>query len=139
VAVTQDVDPAEIKRAGDTYGLVHHAAAAAVTQLAGVLKGSAGMAGTDNGAHEWASKYDPLCGGRGGASGVMEAASASVIAAGQCTDLLHATAVNHSNGDEQSAINAPNAPAFPPDSVPVFPVPAIPSAEDGHGDVPDWW
>jgi len=74
-----------------------------------------------------------------GASGVMEAASASVIAAGQCTDLLHATAVNHSNGDEQSAINAPNAPAFPPDSVAVFPVPAIPSAEGGHGYVPDWW
>ncbi|MEN4487818.1 HNH/ENDO VII family nuclease [Mycolicibacterium cosmeticum] len=118
---------------------MHDAAASAVTALAGVLKGSAGMAGTDNGGHEWALKYDPFCGGRDGAAGVMEQATMAVIAAGQCADLLHATAVNHSNADEQSAVNSPNAPAFPPDSVPMFPVPAIPSAEGGHADVPEWW
>jgi hypothetical protein len=62
-----------------------------------------------------------------------------VIAAGQVSDLLHATAVNHANGDQQSAINNPNAPAIPPDGVPVFLEPEIPSAEGGHGDVPGWW
>ncbi len=137
--MTQDVDPAAIKTAGDAYGRVAAAAAAAVNQLAGVLKGTAGMAGTDNGAHAWASKYDPLCGGRAGTSGVMEAASTAVIAAGQCADLLHATAVNHSNADVRSAVNSPNAPAVLPGAVPTFRVPAIPSAEGGHGDVPAWW
>ncbi|WP_142281674.1 DUF6883 domain-containing protein [Mycobacterium kyorinense] len=137
--MTQDVEPQAIKQAGDGWREVHDEAAAAVTRLAGVLKGSAGMAGTDNGAHAWASKYDPLCGGRDGASGVMESASVAVIAAGQVSDLLHATAVNHANGDQQSAINSPNAPAVPPASVPVFLEPEIPSAEGGHGDVPGWW
>jgi hypothetical protein len=60
VAVTQDVDPLVIKQAGDAWREVHDEAAAAVTRLAGVLEGSAGMAGSDNGAHTWASKYDPL-------------------------------------------------------------------------------
>lgn len=137
--MTQDVDPQVIKDAGDTYGDVHHAAAAAVTQLAAVLKTTAGMAGTDDGAHAWAEKYDALCGGRDGADGVMESASASVIAAGQVTELLHATAVNHSNGDQQSAVNGADAPAVPPGSLPIFRVPAIPSAEGGHSDVPEWW
>lgn len=137
--MTQDVEPAAIKQAGDTYRSVHDAAASAVSRLAGVLKNSAGMAGTDNGAHEWATKYDALCGGRDGGSGVMEAISVSVMASGQCTDLLHATAVNHSNADVQSAVNGPGSPAFPPDSVPTFLVPAIPSAEGGSDDVPGWW
>jgi hypothetical protein len=60
--MTQDVDPWVIKQVADAYGGVHQQAADAVNKLAGVLKGSAGMAGTDNGAHAWASKYDPLCG-----------------------------------------------------------------------------
>jgi hypothetical protein len=51
------------------------------------------MAGTDTGAHAWTSKYDPLCRGRNGASGLMECAPVAVVAAGQVTDLLHATAV----------------------------------------------
>jgi hypothetical protein len=41
----------------------------------------------------------------------MECASVAVVAAGQITDLLHATAVNHANGDQQSAINNPQPPA----------------------------
>lgn len=137
--VTQDVDPAVISKAGDTYGNVTEAATSAVNRLAGVLKGSAGMAGTDKYGAAWAKKYDALCGGHSGASGVMEEASAAVIAAGQVTDLLHATAVNHSNADTQSAVNNPNAPAFPPGTAQTFRVPAIPSAEGGHDDVPGWW
>ncbi|WP_142281739.1 hypothetical protein [Mycobacterium kyorinense] len=137
--MTQDVDPRVIKQAGDAWREVHEEAAAAVNQLASVLNASAGMAGSDNGAHAWASKYDPLCGGHNGAGGVMEAASAAVMAAGQVSELLHATAVNHANGDQQSAINNPHAPAVPPAGVPAFRPPAPPSAEGGHGDVPGWW
>lgn len=86
--MSQDVDPGVIKQAGAGWRHVHDDAAAAVTRLAGVLQSSAGMAGTDNGACAWASKYDPLCGGCDGATGVMECAVAAVIAAGQVTDLL---------------------------------------------------
>jgi hypothetical protein len=137
--MTQDVEPRVIKQAGDAWREVHDEAAAAVNQLASVLNASAGMAGTDNGAHAWASKYDPMCGGCGGAGGVMEAAAAAVMGAGKVSDLLHATAANHANGDQQSAINSPNAPAVPPAGVPAFRPPAAPSAEGGHGDVPGWW
>jgi colicin D len=133
VAVTQEVDPLVVKQAGDAWREVHDEAAAAVTRLAGVLEGSAGMAGSDNGAHAWASKYDPL------SRDAVGAASAVVSAAGKISDLLHATAVNHANGDQQSAINDPHPPAVPPASVPVFPVPSVPSAEGGFGDVPGWW
>jgi hypothetical protein len=133
VAVTQDVDPLVIKQAGDTWQEVHDEAAAAVTRLAGVLEGSAGMAGSDNGAHAWASKYDPL------SRDVVGVVSAVVSAAGKISDLLHATAVNHANGDQQSAINDSHPPAVPPGSVPVFPVPSVPSAAGGFGDVPGWW
>ena len=137
--MTQDVDTRLVSLAGDAYGQVYDGAAAAVHTLAGVLKGSAGMAGTDNGAHAWASKYDPLCGGRAGGAGLMEAAIASITGAAQCADLLHTTAINHQNADRQSAINNSTAPAFPPGAKPTFVVPAIPSAEGGHSDVPGWW
>jgi hypothetical protein len=69
----------------------------------------------------------------------MESASAAVTAAGRVSDLLHATAVNHANADQQSAIGNANVLAAPPGGVPVFQVPAVPSAEGGHGDVPGWW
>jgi hypothetical protein len=69
----------------------------------------------------------------------LECASVAVLAAGKVTDLLHATAVNHANGDQQSALNNASAPAVPPDSVPTFQQSEVPSAEGGHGDVPEWW
>ena len=137
--MTTDVDPHIVTLAGDSFGQVYDDAAAAVRTLAGVLKGSAGMAGTDNGAHAWASKYDAFAGGHAGGEGLMEAATASIMGAAQCADLLHTTAVNHQNADQQSAINNSTAPAFPPGAKPAFLVPAIPSAEGGHGDVPGWW
>jgi hypothetical protein len=137
--MTQDVDSHLVSLAGDAFGLVYDQAKAAVQKLAGVLKGSAGMAGTDNGAHAWASKYDTFCGGHAGGEGLMEAASLAIMGAAQCSDLLHTTAINHQNADQQSAINNNTAPAFPPGAKPTFPVPAIPSAEGGHSDVPGWW
>ncbi|WP_421841364.1 GH-E family nuclease [Mycobacterium sp.] len=97
------------------------------------------MGGTDNAGHSWCLKYDALVGGRSGRAGLMEAATASIMGAAQCSDLLAATAVNHQNADQQSAMNNPDAPAFPPTAKPMFLVPAIPSAEGGHGDVPGWW
>lgn len=61
--MTQDVDPAVVAEAGRVYGRVYDAAGAAVHKLAGVLKGSAGMGGTDNAGHGWCLKYDALVGG----------------------------------------------------------------------------
>ncbi|KZS79945.1 hypothetical protein B4U45_18375 [Mycobacterium persicum] len=139
MAMTQDVDPAVVAEAGRVYGKVYDAAAAAVQHLSGVLKGSAGMAGTDIGGHSWSLKYDALVGGRAGGAGLMEAATAAVMGAAQCSDLLATTAVNHQNADQQSAMNNAGAPAFPPTAKPMFLVPAIPSAEGGHSDVPGWW
>ncbi|MGB3482492.1 MAG: HNH/ENDO VII family nuclease [Mycobacterium sp.] len=97
------------------------------------------MAGTDTGAHQFATKYDTLVGGGASGAGLMEAATSAIMGAAQCSDLLYATAINHQNSDEQSAINNTAAPAYPPGSAPTFLVPDIPSAEGGHSDVPEWW
>jgi hypothetical protein len=69
----------------------------------------------------------------------MEAATAVVHGAGQCYDLLYATGVNHLNADGQSAINNEHVLELPPMGAPPFGKPTIPSAEGGHGDVPEWW
>jgi len=130
--MTQAVDPEVILDAGRVYGSVRSEVAAAVGELVGVLQGSAGMAGTDTGAHAWASEYDPL------AKALMDASASVVNGAGKCADLLNATAVNHHNADAQSAIDPPGLwPA--PAETPVFATPSVPSAEGGHGDVPGWW
>jgi hypothetical protein len=133
VAVTQDVDPEVLLGAAKVYTSVRTSAAAAVSALASALGGSAGMAGTDTGAHSWATKYDPL------AADLMGAAAGTAQGAGQCSDLLYATAVNHLNADGQSAINNETVLNMPPMGAPPFPKPNVPSAEGGHTDVPDWW
>jgi hypothetical protein len=115
------------------YNSARTSAASAVNELASVLNTSAGMAGTDTGAHAWAIEYDPL------GTSLIEAATAVVQGAGQCYDLLYATGVNHLNADGQSAINDEAVLALPPIGAPSFNQPAIPSAEGGHGDVPEWW
>jgi hypothetical protein len=133
VAVTQDVDPEVLLGAAEVYTSVRTSAAAAVSALASTLGGSAGMAGTDTGAHSWATKYDPL------AADLMGAAAGTAQGAGQCSDLLYATAVNHLNADGQSAINNETMLNMPPMGALPFPKPNVPSAEGGHSDVPDWW
>jgi Domain of unknown function (DUF6883) len=133
VAVTQDVDPEVLLGAAKVYTSVRTSVAAAVSALASTLGGSAGMAGTDTGAHSWATKYDPL------AADPMGAAAGTAQGASQCSDLLHATAVNHLNADGQSAINNETVLNMPPMGAPPFPKPNVPSAEGGHSDVPDWW
>lgn len=130
--MTQAVDPEVILDAGRVYGSVRSEVTAAVGELVGVLQGAAGMAGTDTGAHAWASEYDPL------AKALMDASASVINGAGKCADLLNATAVNHHNADAQSAIDPPGLwPA--PAETPVFATPSVPSAEGGHGDVPGWW
>lgn len=57
--MTQDVDPRVIKQAGDAWREVHDEAAAAVNQLASVLKASAGMAGNDKGGARLGLKVRP--------------------------------------------------------------------------------
>jgi hypothetical protein len=130
--LTQAVDSRAALDAGRVYGSVRSASAAAVSELVGLLQGSAGMAGTDDGAHAWANQYDPL------AKGLMDASASVVNGAGKCADLLNATAVNHHNADAQSAVNPPGL--WPPSAeTPIFATPSVPSAEGGHGDVPEWW
>lgn len=131
--MTQDVDPEVLLGAAKVYTSVRTSAAAAVSALASTLGGSAGMAGTDTGAHSWATKYDPL------AADLMGAAAGTAQGAGQCSDLLYATAVNHLNADGQSAINNETVLNMPPMGALPFPKPNVPSAEGGHSDVPDWW
>jgi hypothetical protein len=131
--MTQDVDPEEVLSAARVYSSVRTSAAAAVTELAGVLSSSAGMAGTDTGARAWASKYDPL------STALMDASATVVQGAGQCYSLLYATGVNHLNADGQSAVNNETVLELPPMEAPPFQKPAVPSAEGGHGDVPEWW
>jgi hypothetical protein len=133
VAVTRDVDPEVLLGAAKVYTSVRTSVAAAVSALASTLGGSAGMAGTDTGAHSWATKYDPL------ASDLMGASAGTAQGAGQCSDLLYATAVNHLNADGQSAINNETVLNMPPMGASPFSKPNVPSAEGGHSDVPDWW
>jgi hypothetical protein len=130
--MTQAVDSDAILEAARVYASVRTAAAAATNGLVGVLQGSAGMAGTDNGAHAWAAQYDPL------AKALVDASASVINGAGKCADLLGATAVNHRNADAQSAINPPEL-WPPPIESPTYPAPPVASAEGGHGDVPGWW
>jgi hypothetical protein len=58
--MTQDVDPEALFDAARVYDSVRSSATSALNRLAGVLNGSAGMAGTETGAHAWAIQYDPL-------------------------------------------------------------------------------
>jgi hypothetical protein len=133
VAVTQAVDSDAVLEAAHVYMGVRSAAGSAVNTLATALAGKAGMAGTDNGAHAWASKYDPLV------TNLMEASQGVVQGAGQCSDLLYATGINHMNADGESAINNETVLSMPPMGAPPFAKPSVPSAEGGHGDVPEWW
>lgn len=131
--MTQDVDSDALLDSARVFTSSRTSAASAITALTKTLIGSAGMAGTDTGAHAWATNYDPL------ASGLIGAAAGAVQGAGQCSDLLYATAVNHLNADGRSAIDDETVLDMPPMGAPPFPAPNVASAEGGHGDVPDWW
>lgn len=126
--------PSDFKDAAEGFLRVHDELAAVIAELAGVLKGCGGMAGSDHGAKEWADKYDPACGGADGAEGAMEAASDLINGIGMMHDLLYYTGAGRHNADN------PDSPAFPPGSPPVFKVPNIPKAFGGDaGGAPPWW
>jgi hypothetical protein len=137
--MTQHVDLEVVAEAGRVYGRVYDVAAAAVRQLARVLKSSAGMGGSDDVGRSWCEEYDAVCGGRAGGVGLMEAATAAITGAAHCLDLLYSAEVNHRNADQQPATDIADAPAFSPSARPSFMVPAIPSAQGEPGDVPEWW
>lgn len=131
--MTQAVDSDELFSSARVYVAVRSASGTAVQSLGGALSATAGMAGTDSGAHAWSQKYDPM------AKSLMEVGATVVRATGQCSDLLYATGVNHLVADGKSAISNETVLELPPMGAPSFVAPAAPSAEGGHGDVPGWW
>lgn len=126
--------PGDFTTAAEGLRRVHDTAATAVSNLAGLLKGCSGAAGSDAAGQAWSAQYDPA------ASQAMDAATTLVLGAGALSDLLHYTGVNHANAEAASVLDSPDAPAVPPDAVPVFPVPWIPAMAGGDaGGTPGWW
>ncbi|MBN7559493.1 GH-E family nuclease [Mycobacteroides abscessus] len=130
--MTQDVDPAAIKRAAMKYRQLANDIQIRVNSIAGRLNSSAGMAGNDNGGKDFCEKYDPA------AKDGLEAGSYAVNALNTVADLLFATAVNHENADSASAPNGQTVPAAAPPVTPAFMTPSIPSALGGTPP-PSWW
>lgn len=130
--MTQDVDPAAIKRAATKYRQLANDIQIRVGAIAGRLNESAGMAGSDNGGKDFCEKYDPA------AKDGMEAGSYAVNALNTVADLLFATAVNHENADRSSAPTGQTVPASAPPVTPAFATPTVPSALGGSPP-PSWW
>ncbi len=130
--MTQDVDPAAIKRAAMKYRQLAADIQIRVEAIAGRLNECGGMAGNDNGAKDFCQQYDPA------AKDGIEAGAYAVNALNTCADLLFATAVNHENADSASAPNGQTVPASAPPVVPAYATPSIPSALGGSPP-PSWW
>ncbi|SDH20222.1 HNH/ENDO VII superfamily nuclease with conserved GHE residues [Rhodococcus triatomae] len=125
--------PADFTTAADGFRRIHDDAENAINAVAGTLKASGGCAGTDLAGANWASLYDPA------AFNAIDAASALILAAGQISDLLKATGLNHDLANNESVIGDPNAIAVPLDSAPTFYVPSFPKAYGGSTGEPSWW
>ncbi|ADG96797.1 hypothetical protein Srot_0310 [Segniliparus rotundus DSM 44985] len=103
------------------------------------LKTTKGLAGTDAYAHEWNNQfYRPALigdtGGAGKGGGLMDAATVALNAMGMLSDLLVYSGINHALGDD------PDAPAFPPGTHEVIPVPFVPDAQGRTMQAaPGWW
>ncbi|AMT72027.1 HNH/ENDO VII family nuclease [Mycobacteroides immunogenum] len=130
--MTQDVDPAALKRAAMKYRQLANDIQIRVEEIAGRLNQTGGMAGNDNGAKDFCQQYDPA------AKDGIEAGAYAVNALNTCADLLFATAVNHENADSASAPNGQTIPASAPPVVPAYATPSIPSALGGSPP-PSWW
>lgn len=130
--MTQDFDPAAVKRAALKYQQLARDVQMGVNGLASLLGGMSGMAGNDNGAKDFCQEYDPA------AKDGMEAGAYAVNALNTCADLLFATAVNHENADTGSAVNGQTVPASAPPVTPSIVTPSIPSALGGTPP-PSWW
>ncbi|SLF39155.1 GH-E family nuclease [Mycobacteroides abscessus] len=130
--MTQDVDPAAIKRAAMKYQQLARDVKMGVDGLANKLGGLSGMAGNDNGAKDFCEKYDPA------AKDGMEAGAYAVNALNTCADLLFATAINHENADSASAPNGQTVPAAAPPVTASIATPSLPSALGGTPP-PSWW
>ncbi|MDO3278005.1 MULTISPECIES: GH-E family nuclease [Mycobacteriaceae] len=130
--MTQDVDPAAIKRAAAKYRQLATEINMGVSGLANTLGGLSGMAGNDNAAKDFCEKYDPA------AKDAMEGGSYTVNALNTCADLLFATAANHEAADSASAPNGQTVPAAAPPVTPAVATPSLPSALGGTPP-PSWW
>ncbi|MDM2422761.1 HNH/ENDO VII family nuclease [Mycobacteroides abscessus] len=130
--MTQDFDPAAVKRAALKYQQLARDVKQGVDGLHNKLSGLSGMAGNDNGAKDFCNEYDPAA--RDG----MDAGAYAVNALNTCADLLFATAVNHENADSASAPNGQTVPASAPPVTPSITTPSIPSALGGSSP-PSWW
>ncbi|MFD6197169.1 GH-E family nuclease [Mycobacteriaceae bacterium NPDC060252] len=130
--MTQDVDPAALKRAAMKYRQLASDIQIRVEGIAGRLNACGGMAGNDNGAKDFCQQYDPA------AKDGIEAGAYAVNALNTCADLLFATAVNHENADSASAPNGQTVPASAPPVVPAYATPSVPSALGGSPP-PSWW
>lgn len=130
--MTQDVDPAALKRAAMKYRQLASDIQIRVEAIAGRLNECGGMAGNDNGAKDFCQQYDPA------AKDGIEAGAYAVNALNTCADLLFATAVNHENADSASAPNGQTVPASAPPVVPAYATPSVPSALGGSPP-PSWW
>ncbi|WP_100521793.1 HNH/ENDO VII family nuclease [Mycobacteroides abscessus] len=130
--MTQDFDPAAVKRAALKYQQLARDVKQGVDGLHNKLSGLSGMAGNDNGAKDFCNEYDPA------AKDGMDAGAYAVNALNTCADLLFATAVNHENADSASAPNGQTVPASAPPVTPSITTPSIPSALGGSSP-PSWW
>lgn len=130
--MSQDFDPAAVKRAAMKYRQLASDIQIRVEAIAGRLNECGGMAGNDNGAKDFCQQYDPA------AKDGIEAGAYAVNALNTCADLLFATAVNHENADSASAPNGQTIPASAPPVTPAYATPSIPSALGGSPP-PSWW
>lgn len=130
--MTQDVDPAAIKRAAMKYQQLARDVKMGVDGLANKLGALSGMAGDDNGAKDFCQQYDPA------AKDGMDAGAYAVNALNTCADLLFATAINHENADSASAPNGQTVPAAAPPVTASIATPSLPSALGGTPP-PSWW
>lgn len=130
--MTQDFDPAAVKRAALKYQQLAREIGAGVHGIADLLSGMSGMAGNDNGAKDFCQEYDPA------AKDGLEAGAYASNALNTCADLLFATAVNHENADTASAPTGQTVPASAPPVTPAMDTPSVPSALGG-APPPSWW
>lgn len=130
IAVNSD----ELTTAANGFLTVQTMAQQAVVHLTGVLNVSGGSAGSDKGGKAFSTQVDPAV------FDAVDAGSALVMGAGMLHDLLHATAVNHTNANTQSKVEPnPNDLVFPPGSAPPFAVPPVPKLYGGPANEPTLW
>ncbi|MGL6236357.1 MAG: hypothetical protein ACRC20_13545 [Segniliparus sp.] len=103
----------------------------AISTLVSSLQGSLGGAGgTDEAGREWSQHFDEAM------RSAMQASANVVNNAGNRSELLHATGLNHVKADAESTIGGGDASYAPVPSVTEFAAPSVPSADGGPNKAP---